>query len=56
MKLVGDSSLHFVSLRMTDTCVFEEEGVFGGCATKHSLLQSSTLNTCHSEHSEESHT
>ena len=22
MKLEGDSSLHFVSLRMTDTCVF----------------------------------
>ncbi len=25
LKLNGDSSLHFVSLRMTDTYVFEEE-------------------------------
>ena len=24
MKLVGDSSLHFVPLRMTDICVVEE--------------------------------
>jgi hypothetical protein len=24
MELEGDSSLHFVSLRMTDTCVLEE--------------------------------
>ena len=26
MKLEGDSSLHFVSLRMTDTCGFKEGG------------------------------
>ncbi len=37
MKLTGDSSLHFVALRMTDICHLEEE-VFGGTAAKHLLL------------------
>jgi hypothetical protein len=55
MKLDGDSSLHFVSLRMTNTYVFED-GVFGGRASKHPILLSILLNTCHSERSEESHT
>jgi hypothetical protein len=54
VKLAGDSSLHFVSLRMIDICVFEEE-VVGGCAANHLLLSSTSLNTCHSERSEESH-
>ena len=31
MKLGGDSSLHFVSLRMTDTCVFERGGGWRLC-------------------------
>ena len=55
MKLEGDSSLHFVSLRMTDTCVFED-GVVGGCASNHPILPFNSLNTCHSERSEESPT
>jgi hypothetical protein len=54
VKLLEDSSLHFVSLRMTDICVFEEE-VVGGTAANHLLLPYTTLNTCHSERSEESH-
>jgi len=33
MKLVGDSSLHFVPLRMTDICVVEGEKEVGGCAS-----------------------
>jgi hypothetical protein len=37
MKLTWDSSLHFVSLRMTGNCVFEEE-VVDGCAANHLLL------------------
>jgi len=37
VKLAWDSSLHFVSLRMTDICVFEEEEV-GGCAANLLLL------------------
>ena len=36
MKLEGDSSLHFVSLRMTEACVFKE-GVVGGGASNHPL-------------------
>ena len=55
MKLEGDSSLHFVSLRMTDTCVFEE-GVVGGTASNNPLLPLNSLDACHSERSEESHT
>jgi hypothetical protein len=39
MKLEGDSSLHFVPLRMTDNC----------------LPLSNSLNACHSERSEESY-
>ena len=63
MKLEGDclrelaklgSSLHFVSLRMTDTCVFKR-GVVGGAASNHPPLLPDSLNTCHSERSEESH-
>jgi hypothetical protein len=53
MKLPGDSSLHFVSLRMTDTWIFEEE-VVGGSTSNHLLLPFSSLNACHSERSEES--
>jgi hypothetical protein len=52
MKLVGDSSLHFISLRMTDTCVFED-GVDGGTASIHPILLFKSLNACHSERSEE---
>jgi hypothetical protein len=37
MKLEWDSSLHFVSLRMTGNCVFEEK-VVGGSAANHLLL------------------
>jgi len=55
MKLEGDSSHHFVSLRMTDTCVFKR-GVVGGCASNHPPRLSNSLNACHSERSEESHT
>jgi hypothetical protein len=55
MELERDSSLHFVSLRMTDTCVFKE-GVVGGTASNHPLLPLNSLNACHSERSEESHT
>ncbi len=47
MKLKGDSSLHFVSLRMTDNCVLEG-GVVGGDASNHPSLSTST-NPCHSE-------
>ena len=54
MKLEGDSSLHFVSLRMTDTCVFNR-GVVGGFASNHPPILSNSINTCHSERSEESH-
>ena len=55
MKLEGDSSLHFVSLRMTDTFVFED-GVVGGCASNHPILPFNSLSACHSERSEESPT
>ena len=68
MKLAGDylpvsssrkaglgSSLHFVSLRMTDICVFEEE-VVGGYAANHLFLHYNFINTCHSERSDESYT
>jgi hypothetical protein len=54
VKLAGDSSLHFVALRMTDICVFKEE-VVGGRAANNLLLSQNSLNTCHSERSEESH-
>jgi hypothetical protein len=37
LKLERDSSLHYVSLRMTDTCVFKE-GVVGGVASNNPLL------------------
>jgi hypothetical protein len=53
--MAKDSSLHFVPLRMTVICVFEE-GVVGGHASNHPLLPATTLNVCHSERSEESHT
>ncbi len=53
MKLAGDSSLHFVSLRMTVICVIED-GVVGGCASNHPILHFYSLNACHSERSEES--
>ena len=37
MKLDGDSSLHFVSLRMTDNCVFGD-GVVGSRAANYPIL------------------
>jgi hypothetical protein len=37
VKLAGDSSLHFVALRMTGICVLEEE-VVGGTAANNLLL------------------
>jgi len=37
---------------MTDICVLEEE-VVGGYSTNHLLLPQNSLNTCHSERSEE---
>ncbi len=55
VKLARDSSLHFVSLRMPAICVFEEV-VVGGAAANHHLLTKNSINTCHSEQSEESQT
>jgi len=37
VKLAGDSSLHFIALRMTDIYLLEEE-VVGGTAANHLLL------------------
>jgi len=53
VKLEGNSSLHFVTLRMTDTCVFKE-GVVGGTASNHPFFPVNSLNACLSERSEES--
>jgi len=39
VKLAGDSSLHFIALRMTGICVLElEEEIVGGSAANYLLL------------------
>ena len=56
MKIQRDSSLLRQladSLRMTDIWV-GVEGVVGGTASNHPLFPRNSLNTCHSEPSEES--
>ena len=52
MKSAGDSSLNFVSLRMTNTYVFRW-GEIGCTASDLPLFISNLVNACHSERSNE---